>query len=148
MNYPILNLPSAELQIDKREDGSYVFDAIRKKYLLLTPEEWVRQHFIHLLISHLNYPSGLFQLERQHTYQVKLKRTDILILGKNGHPFLLVECKAHSEKLSEQTLNQIAVYNKTLQAHFIAITNGIKHFIWKLENQKYIQLEEFPVYEG
>ncbi len=114
--------------------------------LLLTPEEWVRQHFVNLLKEHLGYPAGLFQLEKQHTYSGALKRTDITVLDKMGNPFLLVECKAYDVAINEATLKQIATYNKTLKAKYIAVTNGLKHFVWQLQAAGYQQLGEFPRY--
>lgn len=146
MKYPELNLPSIDLRIEMRAGEEYVFDAVRKKFLLHTPEEWVRQHFVGLLINHLHYPKGLIQLERQHNYHSKLKRTDILVMNSEGQPFLLVECKSFTESLSQKTLDQIAVYNKSLNSAFIAVSNGIKHFVWRRSSDGYEQLKDFPAY--
>ena len=141
-----LKLPLIDAKI-KTEDGqTFIYDSIRKKYLVLTPEEWVRQHFIQLLIDHMNYPSGLFQLERQHAYFKSKKRSDILVMDQAGQPFLLIECKSFDVKINHRTLNQISTYNKTIEAPFIGVTNGLQHFAWKLEDDKYVQLEQFPAY--
>lgn len=148
MNHPPLLLPPINPKIESKGDEEFIFDPIRKKQLLLTPEEWVRQHFVNLLKEHLGYPAGLFQLERQHKYAGSSKRSDILVLDKSGKPFLLVECKAYDVSLNEKTLTQISTYNKTLQAKYIAVSNGLKHFVWKFENGKYDQLTSFPSYTG
>ena len=146
MNHPTLNLPEINPKIKTEATQEFIFDAIRKKYLVLTPEEWVRQHFIELLTKHLNYPSGLLQLERQHEYFKSKKRSDILVLDQRGKPFLLIECKSSDVKINQGTLNQIATYNKTIDAPFIGVTNGMNHFAWELINGEYVQLKQFPNY--
>lgn len=146
MKHPRLKLPDFDAKFKTEDDQSFIYDAIRKKYLVLTPEEWVRQHFIQLLINHLNYPPGLFRLERQHKYFKSKKRSDILAMDISGDPFLLVECKSYDVKINQGTLNQIATYNKTIKAPFIGVTNGLLNFAWKLEKSEYVQLEQFPTY--
>ena len=148
MPYPALKLPPIQARLEVRDGQELIFDEIRKKFLILTPEEWVRQHFLHLLINHLNYPRGLFQVERQHTYAQSAKRSDIVVLNKSGAPFLLVECKACDVRINQQTLEQIALYNKTLAAEYIAVTNGLEHFIWKKNEDGYLQLDRFPTYSA
>lgn len=148
MDWPVLNLPAILSRTEEREGEEFIWDPIRKKLLLLTPEEWVRQHFVSLLTNQLGYPAGLVQLERQHKYHVSAKRTDIIILDKNGNPFLLVECKAPNVKIGDQVLGQIALYNKSLQANFIAVSNGMKHFVWEWRDENYVQLKDFPAYTG
>lgn len=147
MDLPQLKLPSFDIKVKPEGDEQYIFDIVRKKYLLLTPEEWVRQHFIHLLINHLGYPAGLFQVERGHSYSGKAKRTDILILDTSGNPLLLVECKASTVSINTAALNQIATYNKTLNARHVAITNGLTHFVWEYKGDSYNQLKDFPSYK-
>lgn len=141
-----LNLPSCALNIKQEEGNSFVFDIIRKKYVVLTSEEWVRQHFIHLMINHLQYPKPLITVESGLSYFKSAKRSDITVKKRDGHNFLLVECKAPEVKIDQQSLNQISVYNKNLQADYIAMTNGLKHYIWRLlpEKDKYEQLGAFP----
>lgn len=141
-----LNLPVCDLQIQDEAGKLTVFDSLRKKFLVLTPEEWVRQHIIHYLISHKHYPRSLFALERGLKYNERQKRFDILVLDRGGSPFLLVECKAPEIKLSQKTAEQIAVYNKSIGARFLAISNGMQHL--SLEYDKaagiYKQLRDFP----
>lgn len=147
-NFPTLELPGANLKIRQSEDSDEVFDVIRKKWIVLTPEEWVRQHFIHLLINHLGYPMGLFRIEGQHNYSGRIKRSDIVIMNKLGNVHLLVECKSHKERLSAKTLDQLAVYNRTLQAKYVSVTNGMKHFFWKFDGTTYKQLNKAPGFVG
>lgn len=146
MNRPILNLPEIAPRIEEREGVEFIFDSVRKKYLMLTPEEWVRQHFLGLLINQLNYPAGLIQVERQHHYHQNKKRSDIIVLDKEGRPFLLVECKAPEIPIQPKVLAQVAMYNKSVQASYIAVSNGLKHFVWKRSEDSYQQLKAFPIY--
>ena len=146
MKYPKLNLPEIIPKLKTEKNQEYIFDSIRKKYLILTPEEWVRQHFVRLLVDHLNYPPGLFQLERQHDYFKSKKRSDILVFDSDRKPLLLIECKSFDRKINQQTLDQVAMYNKTTNAPFIGVTNGLIHFAWKMVEGKYAQLEQFPSY--
>jgi hypothetical protein len=141
-----LNLPQFELRIKEEEGNPYIFDIVRKKYLVLTPEEWVRQNFLHLLISHLGYPKTLIKLEFPLTYFKSGKRSDIIVLKRDLKPFMLIECKAHTVKLKDDTLKQASVYNKIIQADFLAVTNGMKHFIWEMKEGKYHSNKDFPPY--
>lgn len=118
-----LNLPKAELIIKNNS----IWDVLRKKYVKLTPEEWVRQHFIHYLITHLNWPIGLMASEHKVNYNNMAKRCDIVSFTKNLNPLLIVECKAPSIALNEDIFYQIAKYNFTLKAPFLILTNGIDH---------------------
>lgn len=106
----------------------WIFDIIRKKYILLTPEEWVRQHFIHFLIQSKGYPRSLFKIESSLSFNTLQKRSDILIHNRNGKPWMLVECKSSTIKLSQKAFNQIAVYNMTIGAKYLAVTNGMVHY--------------------
>lgn len=142
-----LNLPVFDIRTKKEEGNQYVFDIIRKKYLILTPEEWVRQNFIHLLITKLDYPKSLIKLEFPITYFKSGKRSDILVLKRDLTPFMLIECKAHYIKLSESTLTQASIYNKVLKADFLAVTNGMNHHIWSFNGSAYNSLDQFPSYQ-
>ena len=139
-----LELPMCDLKIKSEEGNEFVFDIVRKKYVVLTPEEWVRQHFIHLMINHLGYPKSLIKLESVFNYFKSGKRSDIILLDRNAKPFLLVECKAADVNLNTNVVNQAAIYNKVVNAKFLAVTNGIKNFIWELNPKGYNQLNEFP----
>lgn len=123
-----LNLPSPEFSLRKDQGKVWIFDIIRKKYVVLTPEEWVRQHFVHFLINDLSYPRSLFRIEGALTYNRLQKRSDILIRNRDGKPWMLVECKSPAIKLTQKAFNQIAVYNMTIGARFLAVTNGMVHY--------------------
>lgn len=131
--YPDLNLPEANLKLSKENGEIYVYDTIRKKNILLTPEEWVRQHFIHYLIHTCCYPKSLFKVETGLQYNSLQKRSDIKIYNRQGTVFMLVECKAFSIPLSEQTLKQASAYNKTIEAEWLVITNGFVHYAFQRE---------------
>lgn len=144
-----LNLPACDLMVKNEEGNQFILDIVRKKYVVLTPEEWVRQHFIHLMINHLKYPKSLLRVESGLSYFKSKKRSDITLRDKNGELFLVVECKAPDVKLDQKTLNQVSVYNKELQARYVAMTNGMTHFIWFFDskNGQYTQLPKFPEYQ-
>ena len=129
--YPDLNLPEADLKLTRENGEIYVYDSIRKKNILLTPEEWVRQHFIHYLIHTCKYPKSLFKIESGLQYNSLQKRSDIQIYNRLGTVFMLVECKAFSVPLSAQTLKQASTYNKTIEAEWLVITNGMHHFAFQ-----------------
>ncbi len=120
-----LGLPAFDIKLKKSERGVEVFDIIRKKYILLTPEEWVRQHFVHFLITKLKYPKSLIRVESGHKYNALRKRSDIIVYDRTGKAFLLAECKSASEKLNESALYQVATYNHSVNAQYVALTNGI-----------------------
>lgn len=142
-----LNLPTFEYKLKKTDNKPFIYDIIRKKYIVLTPEEWVRQHFIHLLINQYQYPKALFAVETGLKYNKMQKRSDILILSRDGSPFLLVECKAPNIAIRDSTFSQIARYNFTIQPQFLAVTNGLNHFCFQARNGKVTYLPDFPKYE-
>ncbi len=141
-----LNLPPSNFKLKSEEGNQFIFDIVRKKYLVLTPEEWVRQHFIHLMVNHLAYPKSLIKVETGLAYFKSAKRSDIMLCDREGGNFLLVECKAAEVKIDRKALNQVSVYNKELKARYVALTNGMVHFIWEYrsDENKYYQLKEFP----
>jgi hypothetical protein len=143
--YPI-SLPSFNVKLKEENQQTYIFDAIRKKYLVLTPEEWVRQHVIHLLINQYGYPKGLFKIEKGHKYNELQKRTDIMVYDKEGNVLLLVECKAHSEPINQTTLIQVMNYNMHYKASIVLITNGIKSFCFDVKDGATNQLKDIPKY--
>jgi hypothetical protein len=141
-----LNLPQYDCKVKEVDGKQYIYDAIRKKYLVLTPEEWVRQHFINLLVTQYKYPRSMFALETGHKYQTLSKRSDILIFSNTGTPFLLVECKAPEILLNQNVFNQIAQYHHTIRPTFLAVTNGLEHYCFQSSDQGVIFLDNFPVY--
>jgi hypothetical protein len=146
VNLPVLNLPHFEPNLRHAEEKLWIFDFLRKKYLILTPEEWVRQHWINYLIYHHDYPGGLFSMEKGLKYNKLQKRTDLIVFDRLGKPFLLIECKAPEVQLSEKTLSQAMMYNSSINSPNLVLSNGMKHvFLARLADEmKYTQQESLP----
>ena len=145
-----LNLPSYTFKIKSNEKHYLIFDEIRKKYIVLTPEEWVRQHFVQFLIQERNYPLSLVAIEKQLVINNLKKRSDILIFNSDGTPNIIVECKAPSVKITQDTFDQIARYNLKLNAKYLIVTNGLEHYFCMLnaEEESYIFLKDIPDYSN
>lgn len=129
-----LNLPSFEYRIKKSGGKVWIFDGIRKKYVVLAPEEWVRQHFINYLIYYKNYPRSLVKVETGVKYNALAKRSDVVVFDRKGKPWMVIECKAATVKLGENSARQISVYNKTLNAKYLVLTNGLMHLCYDMSN--------------
>jgi len=144
-----LNLPSYSFKLKSNEKHTLIFDNLRKKYFVLTPEEWVRQHYVQFLIEEKKYPVSLIALEKQLIINNRKKRTDIVVFNKEGNPEIIVECKAPHIKISQATFDQIARYNLKLKANFLVLTNGLEHYYCKMdfENETYIFLKDIPQYQ-
>lgn len=144
-----LNFPNYPLQLKTRENTTLIFDIIRKKYVVLTPEEWVRQHCLWFLIEEKNYSKSLLSVEKQVLINNQKKRTDIVAYKTDGSPLLIVECKAPTVKITQDTFDQIARYNMNLHSDFLLLTNGIDHYscIMDHENKQYQFLKEIPSFE-
>ena len=143
-----LNLPAFEHKVKQVNGKPYIFDIIRRKFVVLTPEEWVRQHFIHLLINQYGYPKSLFAIETGMKYNKMAKRTDIMILAPDGSPFLLVECKAPFIAVGEAALAQISRYNFTLRPTYLAATNGMSHYCFQAVDGQIHYMDDFPAYRS
>jgi predicted type IV restriction endonuclease len=145
-----LNLPSYNYKIKEIEGKTYIFDFIRKKYLVLTPEEWVRQHFINLLVSNYQYPKSLIKLEGGLKYNSLQKRSDIVVFDREGKPLLLVECKETGVKIDKKVVEQASRYNLTLKCKYLVVTNGIQTFCFEIdfENEIFVQLKDIPLNEN
>ena len=145
-----LNLPKCDFRLKKDEGKIWIFDSIRKKFVILTPEEWVRQHFVNYLICKKNIPRSLIRIEGGLIYNELQKRTDIVVYDRAGQPWLIVECKSPTVAVSPAVLAQAALYNSTLRAAYICITNGLVHLCanihWKERTS--IQILEIPSYPG
>ena len=143
---PVLNLPNVALKTKLVEGTTQVFDTVRKKYLVLTPEEWVRQHFIHYLNSEKKYPFGLMGVEQMIKYNNQSTRADIVLYSVEGKPNMIVECKSPKVKINQDAFNQIAKYNFKLKVDFLVVTNGLQHFCCAIDynNEKITFLEEIP----
>lgn len=125
-----------------------IFDVLRRKYVLLTPEEWVRQHFVHFLVNTHRYPKSMMSIERGATYNSLQKRTDLCVFDQQGKPYLLVECKAAHISITQEVVRQVSVYNQVLQARYVAITNGLEHYCWEVdfETRQFCPLPGIPAY--
>lgn len=143
-----LDLPGFDYQISKAEGKIWIFDIIRKKRVVLTPEEWVRQHIVHFFIDQLKYPKSLIKIESGLTYNQLQKRSDVVVYDREAKPWLLMECKAPDLKLNQNTIMQAAVYNNDLKAKYIAVSNGLQHVCYEVkENVSEIELlKSFPEY--
>ncbi len=143
-----LNLPPYPFKLSQKDNQLFIFDELRKKNLVLTPEEWVRQHFIQYLIQNKKYPKSLIKLEGGLKLNQLQKRTDILIYSKNGIPEVLVECKASSVKIDQKVFDQIARYNMIHQVKYLVVSNGLKHYFCEMDYDKnnYLFLQDLPNY--
>ena len=144
-----LNLPTYSFRLRKNKEGkTTIFDAIRKRYYVLTPEEWVRQNFIQYLIQEKQFPASLMAVEKGLKLNGMQKRTDIVQYNTHAQPILIVECKAPEIKLSQDTFDQAARYNLTLQVDFLIITNGMEHYACKMNyaTHKIQFLKDIPTF--
>jgi hypothetical protein len=146
LSLPNLNLPPIQPQLQEVSGKIQIFDLLRKKYLILTPEEWVRQHWINFLIKFQGYPKGLISLEKGLKYNQIQKRTDLLVFDKNGNPYLLIECKAPEIELDTMVLSQALTYHTTLLCPYVILSNGLNHVFmeYSLVNKKFTQTANFP----
>tara|TARA_R100000951_G_C2614921_1_gene172448 strand:- start:65 stop:523 length:459 start_codon:yes stop_codon:yes gene_type:complete len=144
-----LNLPKASLQFTKSDGKVFVWDVFRKKKLQVTPEEWVRQHFLHFLVNEKQIPLGLIASEYNIEVNKLKRRCDGVIFNRNSKPIAIVECKAPEIKLSEQTFYQIAQYNFKLQVDWLILTNGLETIVAKINNEtnKLDYYEEVPIFD-
>ena len=145
-----LNLPGYEVKLRETESNDKeIFDVFRRKFVKLTPEEWVRQHFLHFLCDEKGYPTGLISVEKQLMVLGRSKRFDAVVFKKDGMPAVLIEFKAPSVKLSQNVIQQVASYNFVLQANFLMVSNGINHYCCEMdyENHTYHLVSEIPVFE-
>jgi len=143
-----LNFPSYAFRLKSSENKTLIFDIIRKKYVVLTPEEWVRQHVLRFLLEEKNYPASLIAVEKQLKIHTRTKRTDIVVYNTQGTPEVLIECKAPSVKITQDAFDQIARYNLTANSSYLMVTNGLSHFFCQIdaENETYVFLKDIPAY--
>ena len=145
-----LNFPSYSFRFKNSENKVSIFDEIRKKFIILTPEEWVRQHVVRFLLEEKKYPKSLINVEKVLIVNGLRKRYDVVVFNPDGSIFVLVECKAPEIKTAQATFDQIARYNMTLEAEFLMVTNGLNHYfcLMDFENEKYEFLKELPDYNN
>lgn len=143
-----LDFPAYDFRLKNSENKRQIFDPIRKKFIALTPEEWVRQHVIKFLTINLKYPKSLINVEREIQVLGTRKRYDIIIFNPDGSIYLIVECKAPSIDITQNTFDQIARYNLALNATYLMVTNGYNHYYCQMDfiSEKYIFLKSLPQY--
>ena len=143
-----LQFSSYTFRFKSNENKTLIFDIIRKKFVVLTPEEWVRQHVVHFLISEKKYPLLHIYVEKQLKLNDTIKRYDVVVFNADGSIYIIIECKAPSIKINQKTFDQIARYNFVLKADYLMITNGLDHYYCKMDfnNEKYDFLKDIPKY--
>ena len=143
-----LNFPTYSFRFKNNENKVAIFDEIRKKFMILTPEEWVRQNVVRFLLEEKKYSKSYINIEKLIKINDLNKRYDIVVFQPNGEIFLLIECKAPEVQITQQTFDQIARYNLVLKAKFLMVTNGLNHYFCQMdfENEKYNFLKELPDY--
>ena len=142
-----LSFPTFDDKVKKQSAATLIFDCIRKIYVMLTPEEGVRQHVVHYLLETKEVPSTLIAVEKEIQLYGLRRRFDVVVFDRIGKPWLLVECKAPTIPLTRQVFDQAFRYNITLEAPYVAITNGIKHYCGKIDSQSgFLFLDDFPHY--
>jgi hypothetical protein len=141
-----LNFPPYLFRFKNSENKVSIFDEVRKKFILITPEEWVRQHVIRYLLEEKKYPKSHINVEKVIKINGLTKRYDVVVFQPNGEIIILVECKAPEVAISQNTFDQIARYNMSLKAKFLMVTNGLSHYFCKMdfENEKYEFLKDLP----
>jgi predicted type IV restriction endonuclease len=145
-----LNFPSYTFRFKNSENKVSIFDEIRKKFIILTPEEWVRQHVVQFLLEEKKYPKSLINVEKVLMVNGLRKRYDVVVFNSDGSIFVLIECKAPAIKIAQATFDQIARYNMTMKSQFLMVTNGLNHYFCQMdfENEKYTFLENLPNYNS
>ncbi len=139
-----LNLPPFDHKTKLTDGKPYIYDQLRRKYVALTPEEWVRQHFVQLLLVHYGYTRALLRIEGTHRAQQRQRRCDVLAYDRAGQPFLLVECKAPDVPLDEAVFAQAARYNAVHGAPYLVLTNGLRHLCCRVANGQYAICDHIP----
>jgi len=144
-----LKLPPCSLRIKEEQGTRLIYDPLRRKYVALTPEEWVRQHFVSYLTGWLGYPPGLIRIEGSFRLNSMLRRADILVHDRVGEPVLIVECKAPEVKITQEVFDQVINYNFNYGVGYLVVTNGITHFAGKIDiaGRSFILLDHIPDYK-
>jgi len=148
MSLPQLNFPSYGFRFQENNSRPEIFDDVRKSWVALTPEEWVRQHAVKWLVEEKKYPASLMAIEKSISVNGLTKRCDIVAFDRNAKPLLIVECKSTDVEITQAIFDQAARYNMTLNADLFLLTNGLRHFCCQAdhENKSYVFLKELPVY--
>lgn len=141
-----LNFPDFDYKVTQKEGKLWLWDTVRRKYVVLTPEEWVRQHCVHFLIQEKQVPSALVALELGHKYNQLSRRCDIVVWSNAHTPLLIVECKAPHIPLSDQTMLQLSSYYNSIRVPYLALTNGIEHRYYEVYHGNLKSIAELPIY--
>lgn len=143
-----LNFNSYDFRFRNTEGRISIFDEIRKKFIILTPEEWVRQNVVQYLLQEKKYPKSYINVEKVIKINGLVKRYDVVVFQPNGKLFLLVECKSTDIVINQTTFDQIARYNMVLESEYLMVTNGINHYFCQMDyqNEKYNFLKELPAF--
>lgn len=141
-----LNFPNFNFRVKNTENQLRIFDIVRKKFVVLQPEEWVRQHVIHFLVNYKKYPLSLINVEKKLKVSGLNKRYDVIVYNSNGSIEILVECKSPQVKIDQETFDQIARYNLKANSTFLMVTNGLQHYYCQMDviNEKYRFLHDIP----
>lgn len=144
-----LNLPPFEIKLRGTKAQPQIFDILRKKYIALTPEEWVRQHFVHFLVEHKGYPAALMANEIQLKVGEKTLRADSVLYSRDLKPRMIIEYKAPHIPITQKVFDQISIYNMLLHVDYLVVSNGLQHYICKKDynDKKYLFLEDIPDYK-
>lgn len=142
-----IEFPKESVKTKQREGIDEIFDTVRKKWLQLTPEEWVRQNIVQFLIIKKNYPASLIAIEKEIKLGELKKRCDIVVYNRQSEPWMIIECKEMNVTLSEKTLEQILRYHITLPAKYLVITNGSHCFGFEKNNNRFSEINIFPEFE-
>ena len=145
-----LNLPPYKIKLAGTKDKPTIFDILRKRYIALTPEEWVRQHFIHYLIEHKNYPAALLANEVALKIADKSLRADSVLYNQHLHPRMIIEYKAPTIAITQKVFDQISTYNFLLHVDYLVVSNGMDSYCCKMdyESKKYLYLDHIPDYQN
>jgi hypothetical protein len=146
IGFPSLNLPSADLRLRKQQQRTQIYDAFRKTWVVLTPEEWVRHHFLHHLHFHLKYPANLIAVEKSLTLNGLSKRADIVVYNRKLEPWMLVECKKMDVKLEQHVFDQAARYNLVMNVPYLLITNGMQLLAALISEGQAQFIQDLPEY--
>lgn len=143
-----LNLPPFDKKITKKDGRPFIFDVVRRQYVALTPEEWVRQHFVHYLIAQKGYPRPLMANEVQLKLNGMSRRCDTVVYDRSLRPRIIIEYKAPTVNITQKVFDQICRYNMVLQVDYLIVSNGLNHYCCKVDylNRSYAFLEEIPQY--
>ncbi len=144
-----INLPPYDIKLREKDGKRQIFDFLRRKYVALTPEEWVRQHFVHYLVAHCGYPKGLLANEKELRAGDKRLRCDTLLYNNDLQPLMIIEYKAPEVEITQHVFDQISTYNRLLHVDYLIVSNGHHHYCCRMDYEKggYSFLENIPLYE-